>query len=434
MPRKTKIIFIVVFIIVGAVMLGIYFTKQRAANTNTQTNSTTGYQLFNPLGGNSGSTTPSSSTTAPDTTTARTSEVSVPTGPNTVGAVTAFHQLTTFAIAGATYLDDTRPVPQVESTTSTTKKASTPAVETVPAIRYVERMTGHIYEIYLDDITNNNEISNSTIPSIYEAIFDSKASTVIYRYLEADNTTITSFMATLGAAKGAFLPSNITDLSVSADKSKFFYLVENPNGVTGTIQQFVGTKKSQVFSSPFTEWLSQWAGSSSKIYLTTKAAATVDGYLFALNTTTGTLTKVLGGIPGLTTLANNTGTTILYSSSASGGPKLSILNTTTGASTDTSIYTLPEKCVWSQDNVTAYCAIPDTIGNGVLYPDDWYQGNISFTDQFVKLDTKTGQATVIADSAAVQPIDGTHLFLNKDESELFFTNKKDGTLWELDLK
>ena len=448
MPRKTIIIFISVFVIVGAIMLGIYFSNTSSQKDTATSQNTTGYQSFNPFG--SGTKTAPPSSTTP--TSSGEQEVAVPTdnGTQTSSATSLFHQLTTVSVAGAAFFQDTRPLPQVETTTPvqpqtppvTTKgkktqktksvaKPQPPAVQTVPAIRYVERTSGHIYEIYLDD-GSVNQISNSTIPSIYEALFDSKAASIIYRYLGDDDATITSYLATLGASQGEFLPNNITDVTLSPDKSKFFYITENANTVTGTVHSFGDTKKTQIFSSPFTEWLSQWVNPT-QIFLTTKASYAAEGSLFSLNVTTGTLTKVFGGVMGFTTLANNTGTRVLYSTAQDQGPKLSVLDPIAHKSITTPFYTLPEKCVWSADGATAYCAVPTAI-TGSQYPDVWYQGQVSFDDKFVKIDTSTGNAITIADSTTETSVDATHLFINSDESKLFFINKKDSTLWSLDLK
>jgi hypothetical protein len=70
---------------------------------------------------------------------------------------------------------------------------------------------------------------------------------------------------------------------------------------------------------------------------------------------------------------------------------------------------------------------------GTEYPDYWYQGLVSFTDYFVKINTKTKNIITIANSQNETPVDATNLFFNKDESKLFFINKKDSTLWQLDL-
>jgi hypothetical protein len=439
-------------------MLIIYFFIGSSKTTpSTTNNATTNYQTFNPFGSGTQTAPANNQNTQSTETTANQPQQ------QTTPIVSKFHQITNFSVAGATYFEDTRPIQVTPATAPTTTVPTTPTTnqtqpvasapnptstqtkttkiavpksvqpkfETVPSIRYVERVTGHIYEMYLDTKAVN-QISNSTIPSIYEAIFDGKAQTVIYRYLGTDNQTISSFMATMGETKGEFLPDNITDISLSPDKSKFFYLTENQNGITGTTRAFAETKKYQVFSSPFTEWLSQWVGSQ-KVFLTTKASWSVNGDLFSLNTANGSLTKVFGGIAGLTTLANKDGTVVLYSASLSDGPKLELFNISKHISSDLNMYGLPEKCVWSNDNINIYCGVPKNVA-GNEYPDSWYQGLISFDDYFVKINTATFQVETVSDGTNAEPIDATHLFLDKGENNLFFINKIDSTLWSLDLK
>ena len=154
--------------------------------------------------------------------------------------------------------------------------------------------------------------------------------------------------------------------------------------------------------------------------------------MFNLNIANGTLSKILGRVQGLTTLANKDGTSLLYGASLDNGPRLNIFNIKNHTSEDLGKYGLPEKCVWSSDNINVYCAVPNTIV-GNQYPDSWYQGVISFDDFFVKINTVTKESATLANSKDEVPVDGTNLFLNKDESKLFFINKKDSTLWSLDL-
>jgi hypothetical protein len=291
-------------------------------------------------------------------------------------------------------------------------------------------MNGHMYKMFLDTKIQE-KISNSTIPSIYEAFFNYSGNTIIYRYLSQENI-INSFMASLGSPKGEFLPQNISDLSISTDGTKYFYLTENNNEVTGVVGSFGNTAKNYVFNSPFTEWLSQRTNNQ-EVFLTTKASYSVDGSIFSLNTNNKTLTKILGGVPGLTTLVSPGGSSVLYSTSAEAGPKLGIFNTIKHMSKDLDSYGLPEKCVWSNDNINVYCGIPSLI-TGNQYPDSWYQGLISFDDYFVKINTITGDRITIANSTEETPIDGTHLFLSDKEDLLFFINKKDYTLWSLNIK
>ncbi|MFA6251257.1 MAG: peptidoglycan-binding domain-containing protein [Candidatus Paceibacterota bacterium] len=496
MPKKTIIIFITVFVIIGLIVLGIYlFSKKDKDGTDNGT--TPWYQNFNPFG--TGTEIPSGNENN-----GIGNNNQGQTGSLTDTGSSRFYQVTDFAVAGATFLEDTRPVIVPEGQENQPKEIKTlisvdtkegrkeiqnilnetllpktplvadgnfgklttkaiedfqklknlpitgkidaetapyftktitdltnaPKYEQAPSLRYVERKNGHMYKMFLDT-KEKTKISNSTIPGIYEAFFDTTAQTVIYRYLSEDKK-INSFMATLGAPKGEFLPQNISDLSVSHDKTKFFYLVENGGGVTGTTGLFGNTKREVAFNSPFTEWLSQWT-SGQKVFLTTKASYGVSGSIFMLDTTKKTLSKVFGGVMGLTTLVNPNGSLILYSYFSKTGPQLGIFDIAQHSTRNLDIYSLPEKCVWANDNVSIYCAVPNVIV-GNQYPDYWYQGLISFDDYFIKINTETGNKTTIANSINETAIDGTHLFLDRTEENLFLINKKDSTLWSLNIK
>lgn len=453
MPRKTKIIFISVFILVGLLFLSYYLYKKESNNSSNKTSSSD-YGIFGSLFNGSKTNTENGNTES--NTGASTGEV-VDNETNTDQVKIKLHKLTGFAISGAVFFEDTRPLPvdevpvkggdkpaetlteiplkggekQGNNAKVVVKKAVVPTVEVVPSLRYVERVTGHIYQMYLDTKTVT-KISNSTIPGIYEAIFDSKASSLLYRYLSEDNKTISSYLATLGGTKGEFLPTNIIDISLSPDKNQFFYLTKNTGGVSGSIRSFVENKKTQVFTSPYSEWLSQWV-SASNIFLTTKASSSVNGSLFNLNTTNGTLKKVFGGMKGLTTLANKDGSMILYSYSNGSEPELGLFNIKDHSTINLNVSGLSEKCVWGDDNITIYCATPKNVFG--KQPDSWYQGTTSFEDSFVKINSVTGEVSNIAegDSLGGELIDVTHPFLDKENKLLFFINKKDGTFWQLDL-
>ncbi len=496
MPKKTIIIFISVFVIVGAIIFGIYSYLNKN-KTNQADTTTPWYQNFNPFGAGDNTNTNTPTDTTGNTNQKPTGEVNQQTS--------RFYQITDFAVAGATFLEDTRPIETNTNTgtqpeqiktiispdtkegrkdiqiflndalslnpplvvdgnfgknvtkaikdfqtannltvtglvdtetapyfTKITKLSALGGVgqfEQAPSIRFVERMNGHIYKMFLDTKIKE-KISNSTIPSIYEALFDSTGKTVVYRYL-SDDKTISSFMATLGAPAGEFLPQNISNMSTSQDKTKLFYLIENKDGVTGYTGLLGDTKKNIVFNHPFTEWLSSW-DAKQNVYLTTKPSYVANGSIFILNTVTKTISKLFGGVPGLTTQINPNGSIILYSTSTSTGPKLRVFNIKDHSTKDLDTYGLPEKCVWSGDNINIYCAVPNTI-EGNEYPDVWYQGLVSFSDFFVKINTITGEKSTLANSINETPVDGTYLFLDKNENNLFFTNKKDSTLWGLTL-
>lgn len=445
-------------------MLGYYYYI-KSKNTNAvQKGVPVSYSVFNPFGTPKPSTQSSTITNGTDT---LPNETPTPPDQNITGTsqISKFHKLTDFAVAGAVFFEDKRLLPEAQvvqqgrekapltteialpggerkiptkvtiATNTKNKKViiqkkPEPKFEIVPSLFYVERVTGHIYEMYLDTKVSGKK-SNSTIPSIYEAMWNGNADSVMYRYLSDDSKTINSYVASLGGSKGEFLPANIVDVSLSADKNSFFYLLKTTNGVVGNTRSFDAPKISQVFSSPFSEWLSQWV-SPQKIFLTTKASASVEGSLFMINIMNNTVSKLFGGVNGLTTLADADGSRVLYSASTGAGPKLGILTVSKHTTLDLGIYGLPEKCIWGTDTITIYCAVPNRIP-GSDYPDAWYQGRVSFDDHFVKINTQTNTIDEIANSATETAVDGTHLFLDKVGTSLFFINKKDSTLWSLDL-
>lgn len=357
-----------------------------------------------------------------------------------------FKQVTDFAVAGVVTFTDTRPSENevskptdttaeagalVVPTTNKTTKVELPKIDIVPALRFVARSNGHIYGQYLDTLAAA-KISNTTIPTIYEAIFANEGQFIMYRYLDETTDKIQSFIGTLGGStSGSFLPENIQSVSAAPSGSQFFYLIPIGNDIAGYVGSFTDTNKTQIFTSAFTEWIPQWAQANT-IFMTTKPSYLFSGSMYALNKLTGGFTKVFGGVYGLTTLASTTSNLVLYSSASNGGPTLGLYNLTSHSFTPLGVNTLSEKCVWSGNGVDIYCAVPNEIPSG-QYPDSWYQGLVSFNDSIVKINTVSLSSNTVFNTAEINAIDATNLTLSPDEKTLFMINKKDSTLWSLDL-
>jgi hypothetical protein len=267
---------------------------------------------------------------------------------------------------------------------------------------------------------------------------------VVFRYLKTDGKTIETFVGALpkeylGAdttaaneVKGSFLPEDIKDVSISPDTGSVFYLFTVGDNLVGATLNLLNNKKAQIFTSPFTEWLSQWPNAKI-ISLTTKSSSGIAGYMYALDPNNKNLSQILGPINGLTTVASPDGKSVLYGND---NLSLSVYHLDTKVSETLGIKTLPEKCVWNSASSVIYCSTPKLINIG-LYPDAWYQGEASFSDQVWKIDIKSGNATMIADMDAInggEEIDGIKLALDAGENYLFFVNKKDSYLWEYGLK
>ena len=313
--------------------------------------------------------------------------------------------------------------------------------EFAPAIRYVDRATGEIYQTFVDDIAER-KFSNTIVPKVYEALLGNNGQTIIMRYLKNDRETIQTFVINLPEEKlgeigspteikGVFLPDNITDLILSPDTTKIFYLLPAGENAVGIIMNLKDNKKTQVVDLSFTEWLSSL--SKNTVFLTTKASALTEGFMYSADLVKKSLTREIGGLKGLTALPNPAGGLVIISDS---GLNLGAYDIKTKELKSLGIRTLTEKCVWAGDDITVYCAVPKTP-SGALYPDWWYQGEISFNDQVWKIDTKSGIIALVSDlflENGGEEIDAVKLSLDQKEDYLFFINRKNSFLWKLNLK
>ncbi|KKS65976.1 MAG: hypothetical protein UV36_C0038G0004 [Parcubacteria group bacterium GW2011_GWC2_42_6] len=94
---------------------------------------------------------------------------------------------------------------------------------------------------------------------------------------------------------------------------------------------------------------------------------------------------------------------------------------------------MADKCVWSKDGVTIFCALPQKMTTNAVWPDDYYKGLVVLEDDFYKIDLSASTKTKIAGSSTETGYDAQDLFLSPKEDYLFFVNKKDGLLYSLKL-
>lgn len=318
--------------------------------------------------------------------------------------------------------------------------------------RYIERGLGHIYETPLATLIEAR-ISNETHSGLAEALWGNGGKTVVIRFIgDSDfGTIIKSSILNLGDtifsfARGTstvpvsefikmeevFLPDYIPFLATAEDGAdKLFYLENGADASTGSVASFKDVANvSKIFNSSFTEWLPQFP-SQKLATVTSKPSANVPGHLFFIDTKTKSLTKVLGGINGLTTLTSHEGKFVLYSETRGNVPRLSIYDTAKKTAREIPLNTLSEKCAWSFKNATiAYCAVSQTISSGT-YPDDWYQGQASFSDAIWMIEAETGriQKVMTPSDYNAPDLDIINPTLSLDDSYFLFMNKISGTPW-----
>jgi hypothetical protein len=453
MSQKNLKLLIALIVIILAVVLS-YFYLGNGPKTTTPKDTSSGDNFFADLLNFGGGKKPTSDTTG-DTP----ADISDRTpGEEIVVGDMKLVRISSMPVAGYTAFDEERfsyvpdVTPETEEGGDETEKNSViptaPSTEKSPAVRYVAKQNGNIFQTFADFI-NERRFSDTLIPSVQEAFFGNSGETVIMRYVKSDNMTIATWSGTLpkdvvgsdssalNKITGTFLTDNITDISVSPDSNRVFYVFNYQNGAVGVTSTPSGTNKTQVYNGAYSEWLSTFP-SGGKVTMTTKPSAFVPGYMYTIDTSRKDFTRVLGNIRGLTTLASPSTHLVLYGDNTM---SLFLYNTETNDALRLSVRTLPEKCVWA-GNETIYCAVPKYIVGSYPYPDSWYQGEVSFSDDIWKINVGDGKATLVLDSQkafemakkSFEPIDGIRLSLSSDMKYLFFINKSDSYLWELKLE
>ena len=313
-------------------------------------------------------------------------------------------------------------------------------------LRFVDRAVGNIYE-YILDIEGGGvqRVTNITIPKIQEVVWSNTGNDLILRYLEGDTDNISSFSAKLKSGTGStdslaeltgiFLSQNIKQLVINPLGDKVFGIFDksDKSGTYGFIGNLTASDKKTIFESPISYFNISWP-KENIISFTTKPNYKDEGLLYFFNTRDYSFDRVLGGIVGLSAVINKDADLVAYSYSVTGGFYLDIYDTVNKIGSGLRIPTLADKCVWGNKNAKVlYCSIPKTIP-GDNYPDAWYQGLQSFSDDIWKINFETGEMYELYNISLNEgDIDAFDLKISRDDKYLSFSNKNDLSLWLLRL-
>lgn len=308
-------------------------------------------------------------------------------------------------------------------------------------IRYVDRATGHIYDINPTTL-ERGKVYNTTTPRVYAALWRPDALGFVSRTLaERDevvaNTAIllvppqSTSTDSLFRTQASLLRGTLGDVAVLPN-GNLIYIEEETGSLTSS--SFMGDKTTTVFSRPFVEWrLKPISNSSAIIY--TKPSESALGFAYRVDLGSGRLNKILGPLSALSVTPSVDGRRLAYSYISNQGYKLNATSVD-GVSVEIIPTTVADKCVWSKkDPGLVYCAVPEN-GLGAGAPDAWYQGLASYSDRVWRFNADTNTAEILVDPKRNFDIevDAFDLLLSPDEDYLFFTSKSDLSLWGLRLR
>lgn len=315
--------------------------------------------------------------------------------------------------------------------------AFSPKKDAPTIVRYVDRATGHIYDVNPFTL-EKTKVTNNTLPKIIEAHFKNDGGAVLLRSL-TNSDTIQNISLALNAPKASStdalytvtatgLRGNMGDVWVGPNNSLAYSLIDD-NSIS--VSNFDGTKATRLFSSIFTDWRVRF-DNPSNIVLVTKASANISGFAYNLDIKNGSLSKLIGPLNALTLIENPDNKKFAYSYNSNGKTIFEVQDSTNGDITNILPVTFADKCVWSKKNTNVlYCGTPVNIG--VFEPDNWYQGKSHFSDQIWKFNMTTATSEILSEPKGLD-IDIVNISLSANEDYLIFINKNDLTLWALKLQ
>jgi len=296
---------------------------------------------------------------------------------------------------------------------------------------FIDRMTGYVYGYNIENGLTY-QISNTTLPGIYDAyIFDS-GKQILLRYLDNDKQTILSLLARIPAVQetGNALPlqsimslqKNISSVAISSSGNKLSYLVPNKNG--SSVYTITDKGESLTTSSSFSEWSLSYGGE--QLFATSKPSAYIEGTTVLIPS----FTRLIGNKTGLVSNPSSNGAII--NSMLSNKGLLTFLFSNKGDTKVLEIKTIASKCSWGRGTLLL-CAVPQSITRGVEeLPDDWYQGRVKFKDDLYIININNGEKTALYSFEEKDgDMDIVHMHISSDNTLINFTRKQDGSLWLL---
>jgi hypothetical protein len=324
-----------------------------------------------------------------------------------------------------------------ELTSTSTVGTSTSIIKktvraTSTVLIFVDRITGYVYGFPL--LTGKAyQISNTLLPGIYDAYFYEKGTRVMMRYIDQDKNQVVGVTAevpnvqenemALPLKNIQYIRSKVTSVATNLKKDRIAYTVATNSG--SDIYSLTKEGVTRVTSSPFGEWSLSYGGNT--LHATTKPSAYIEGSTFTVPQFQSEVTEKTG----LMSTPSSEGL-MLNSMWAKDG--LTNFITNNGDIKIASFKTLASKCSWG-DKKFLVCAIPKMIPKTTEgLPDDWFQGRISFDDDFFIINSSTGDPSSLY---TFKPEDGifdvTNISISEGNNYLGFNKKQDASLWLLNL-
>jgi hypothetical protein len=295
-------------------------------------------------------------------------------------------------------------------------------------MRYAEAGTGHIFEI--DLVTGaEKRISNVSVPTASEAIFSPNGEYVAIRSGYTNTNEVILVTLKDGNGTSRVLPHQPTSMAFSSQNELLFTEVSGTDTEGKTYNPLTQDTK-RIFTVPFTAVTMIWStATNTPHYVYPKASSKLMGYLYKIES--GAVRRMPIQGYGLTASANARYISFTYLNE--GQAESYVYDLRDGSFAKSPITTLTDKCVFdTTDQNKMYCGY-DLSTEVSSFPDNWYQGEISFDDRIweVHLGGTASQLNNPLQSMG-RSVDMTNIAISPDGKYVSFINKNDHTLWLFD--
>lgn len=325
-------------------------------------------------------------------------------------------QLSTRAVAGFVHI----PPPNISAT-------STVEISELGKIRYVERGTGHIYEIDLE-LGSETRISGTTVGQTIGAHFNKKGDLVVLTTESSDNVNASLYEIGENSVEVASLPQNSRDFYFT-DANTLKYSAPDSTGTIVYEIDLLSIVIKELWRTPLSEIHILWTEGGT--FAVNKTAPYLKGGIYVADN--GLFQKMVTPEYSLSAFIEPSGNFIFYSSfdSKYGQVIPHILDRTNSLTTVSSLPAIPEKCAFIREREIWCATSASSIAGNREDLNSWYKGTLIYSDTLWKADVTGTSAEYVQDFSALAgfDIDVTGLQMSSDERLLLFINKINGTLW-----
>ncbi len=406
--RRTLIIAIIVLVLLGAGVAAYFYFFPGAPSENVTSPGGNGL----PIAGSA----PGQGTSLPGGNGGVTPPITTPSG-SPVSVSARLVKISAGPVVHGSVVSNIKPV----------NASSSPEV----AVTYIERRSGNIFS-YRVGAAVVTRISNKTLPGIQTASWLQDGSLAFVRYLSGtDFSTVNTYALSSNGSDGSFLPQNLAGIAIAS--TSVLTLASGVNGSVASLERVGGTSKSTVFTSPLSALRVSFAGKNQYLAFT-KPSLSLPGSAFLVDST-GRFSRIAGPRSGLVALASPMGKWVLTSFMLDDAMYMELVNTGTHETVPLPVATIADKCVWASDDSAIYCGVPLNPPTNQRYPDDWYQGAVSFNDRIWKIQVAGRYAQLVLDfpTEAKASLDAQALAIDPASTVLVFMNKNDASLWSYKL-